>query len=819
MAEWNFSQIAKVLRAKKTLIHSGSKISHLLFDSRQIVMAEGTLFFALRGHNHDGHDHVAALLEKGVQNFVVEEIPHHLESQANFIEVENSLAALQLLGKKVREQSMAQVLAITGSNGKTVVKEWLAQLLQHDLRQVRSPKSSNSQIGVPLSLWRIEDDHELAIIEAGISKPGEMERLADIIQPQWGIFTNIGSAHAENFSSVEHKTQEKLLLFKGAKSLVYEQNNQALAQMIETYAKKNNITLLSWSFENREADLWLNRTKAGYLSCTWQNQNFEFPLPFSDEAALQNFGHAFRAALQAGVDPDRIIERAKYLQPVEMRLEMKSGIQGNLIINDAYNSDLESIRIALHFLEHHGKNRDKILILSDVYQSGLPPQELYLKISKLINNSNLLKVIAIGERIAQFTQHFNCPTQYYQNTEAFLRDWPRHHFSHAAILLKGARKFHFEKISQRLEQKSHETVLHVNLHALIHNLNYYRSQLKPQTKIMAMVKAFGYGSGAFEVANALQFHGVNYLGVAYADEGVELRKAGVSVPILVLNPEVNAMPEMIKYNLEPEIYSFKRLREFSEAVADFGEKDAPIHLKLETGMNRLGFAEEEIPRLIEALQSSPLLKVESVFSHLAASDDEQEVTFTRKQISRFERMAAQIQGALPYEFWRHIANSAAIARYPEAHFDLVRLGISLYGAASDEEEQKHLRVVSELKATVSQVKQLKAGDTVSYGRTFTAKEDLQIAIISLGYADGFRRSLSNGKGQVYIRGKRYPTLGRVCMDMCMVNITGSAIQEGDEVEIFGENISVNELAENMETIPYEVFTGISQRVKRVYFME
>lgn len=818
MAELALDQIAKLLAAKQVQVRANQKISRLLIDSRQFVSADACLFFALRGQNHDGHHHLFELMEKGVVNFVVEEVPRDLQAKANFIQVENTRAALQQLGRAVRKNSKAKVLAITGSNGKTVVKEWLSQLVQYDLKQVRSPKSFNSQVGVPLSLWRMDEDHELAIIEAGISKPGEMGKLAEIIQPDWGIFTNIGSAHSENFALLEQKIDEKLLLFKEVQLLIYEKNNSFLAQKIEAFAAENGIELFSWGLGQAHADVNLTMEE-GEVRARWNNQTIKLDFPFADEGAVQNFGHSLSAALALGVAAEKIAKRAPKLQPVEMRLEMKRGIQGNLIINDAYNSDLESIRIALHFLEHHGKNRDKVLILSDVYQSGLPPKELYQKISKLINSSNLLKVIAIGERIGKYNQHFNCPTQYYPNTEAFLRDWPRHHFSHSAILLKGARKFHFEKISQRLEQKNHETVLHVNLHALIHNLNYYRAQLRPHTKIMAMVKAFGYGSGAFEVANALQFHGVNYLGVAYADEGVELRKAGISLPILVLNPELSAMPDMVKYTLEPEIYSFKRLREFAEHVTGCGEKDFPIHLKLETGMNRLGFTEEELPQLIAELQSIQVLKVESVFSHLAASDEALHDDFTRKQIAQFEQMSGQLEAALPYTFWRHLANSAAISRFPEAHFNLVRLGISLYGAASNEEEQKHLRVVSELKATVSQVKDLKPGETVSYGRSFTAHEAMQIAIISLGYADGFRRSLSNGRGEVFIRGKRYPTVGRVCMDMCMVNVTGSEVQEGDAVEIFGENISVNELAQNMDTIPYEVFTGISQRVKRVYFME
>jgi len=820
VAKLALSEIAQILKAP--FIPSGEDplITRLLFDSRQAAQTDGSLFFALNGTNRNGHVFVDDLYQRGVRAFVVEQVPDHAANDAHFLKVDNSLEALQSLAAAVRQKHGVKVLAITGSNGKTVVKEWLAQLLGQQVKFIRSPKSYNSQIGVPLSLWGIEAHHQWALIEAGISKPDEMARLQKIIEPTLGLFTNIGSAHAEFFASTSEKIKEKLQLFKTAKALVVQQNASALFAQIQAFAQKNGTELLTWSFTEKQAQLYAEPKSEHDFWLHWQGQRYPLSLPFADEASQQNALHSLRAALAIGLSIESLLKKIRALQPVEMRLEMRKGHSQNLIINDAYNSDLESLRIALHFLKYHGRQQPKVLIISDLLQTGLKGKALFQKMQGYLNAHELEQIIAIGPQLFKHRPNFKAPTIYFNSTDSFLKEMSSLDFSHKAILLKGARRFQFEKISQRLEQKSHETVLNIYLPRLVSNLNHYRAKLSQDTGIMAMVKAFSYGSGSYEIANLLQFHGVNYLGVAYADEGVELRKKGISLPILVLNPERNALPEMIDYCLEPEIYSFTRLEELLEVLKEKPMlKPWPIHLKLETGMNRLGFTKDELPRLVQILENSNLVKVESVFSHLAAADQVSERAFTETQIQRFEAMTTYLREELAQPFWRHLCNSAGISHYPQAHYDMVRLGISLYGVATSAADEPYLKVVSELRSVVSQLKTLQAGDSVSYGRTFTASQNMTIAIVGLGYADGFRRSLSNGKGQVVIRGKRYPTVGRVCMDMIMVDVTNSEVQEGDAVEIFGEQMPVQEVAQRMDTIPYEVFTGVGQRVKRIYFME
>ena len=824
MAEKTIGEIAQIVESQNHLFDIEFKINRLLLDSRQFSSASGVLFFALRGNNHNGHQYIPELYKKGIRNFVVEVLPQQKEKDSNYLVVPNSLAALQKLARAVRQQSKAQIVGITGSNGKTIVKEWLSQILQKQFSVCRSPKSYNSQIGVPLSVWELEEHNEIGVFEAGISQPGEMLLLEEILKPEIGIFTNIGTAHDVNFNNHQQKIEEKLKLFAKSKKLVYQKGESLLGKEIEAFANANNVELLSWSFSDSSADLFvINKQvepkKARFIG-VYKGSEVEVTIPFTDDASMENTLHCWRLALELGMDNEVLKLAFSELQPVEMRLEMKSGSNGNLIINDVYNSDLESLRIALHYLENQGRNRKKILILSDMFQSGLPLEKLNRRVEEMINRFELDQVITIGEGLMTSKLSLRAPLDLYPSTKDFLGHIFKYRFRDSAILLKGARSFKFEEISAKLESKSHETVLNIHFDRMVHNLNYFRSLLKPQTRIMAMVKAFSYGSGSYEVANLLEFHKVNYLGVAYTDEGVELRKAGISLPILVLNPEVSSFEDLIEYNLEPEIFSLEQLQLFVEAIKHAsGSAKIPVHIKLETGMNRLGFTEDQFDGLLSLLEQSHQLKVVSVFSHLATSDEPSQKDFTLQQIDTFTKMSEKLERNLGYGFIRHICNSSGISQFPEAHFDMVRLGIGLYGVASNPTDEKHLKVASELNATISQIKHLQIGDSVSYGRTFIAEKPTTIAVVSIGYADGYRRSLSNGVGEVAIRGKRHHVVGRVCMDMMMVDVTNSDVKVGDEVEIFGSAISIYELAEKMHTIPYEVLTGIGQRVKRVYFME
>lgn len=797
-------------------------VSRILYDSRQYSGGKGALFFAICGKHHNGHRYIEELIAKGVKAFVVEELPSKSYLEISFYKVDNTLEALQNLAREIRSNAQADIVAITGSNGKTVVKEWLAHLLQPYFKLCKTPKSYNSQIGVPISLWNLKEDDEIGIFEAGISEVGEMEPLAEMLAPKWGIFTNIGSAHGENFPSIEVKIEEKLKLFRAVEDLIYQADDSLLAQKIEAFAAIKPIKLHAWSWHGKgefQFTLLQVESMRTEISLHWQGKHYPFTLPFGDEASLQNAAHCIVSALLLGLDVEQVKEGLEVFTPVEMRLEMKAGLQNSLIINDAYNSDLESLRLALHFLEEHAGERDKVLVLSDLEQITSASKERHQALSEIVGRFDLESLILIGEGLENL-KFPSIPTKsYYSNTEVFLREMHQHSFKDKAILLKGARSFKFENIAERLELHRHETVLEVHLNRVVHNLNYYRSKLPSGAKLMVMVKAFAYGSGAVEVARVLAFHGVDYLAVAYADEGVELRNAGIDLPIMVLNTETTALKTMIKNKLEPEIYSLARLAELVDLVEqDAIEDEVLIHLKLETGMNRLGFEENDLEALLAALKKHPKLKVSSVFSHLAAADDPAEADFTRSQIARFRSMSDKIAAALDYPFLRHIANSSGIERFPEAYFEMVRLGIGLYGVSNVPEERKHLMTISELKARVSQIKNLKVGDSVGYGRRFKAEVATRIAVVSIGYADGFTRSLGAGKGKVMIKGKLYPTVGSVCMDMIMVNIQQNSIEEGDEVLVFGDDRSIYDFAQDMNTIPYEVLTGISQRVKRVYFM-
>ncbi|MBS1613535.1 MAG: bifunctional UDP-N-acetylmuramoyl-tripeptide:D-alanyl-D-alanine ligase/alanine racemase, partial [Bacteroidetes bacterium] len=717
------------------------------------------------------------------------------------------------------------------------VKEWLYQLLHEDYHIVRSPKSYNSQIGVPLSLWQINSEHDLGLFEAGISEAGEMDKLEKIIQPNIGIFTNIGEAHNEGFLNIRHKTKEKLKLFVNADVLIYCNDypdiNQSISE-INALSKgsddtENKIKVFTWSMAN-DADVRITsimqRNGHSLITCMHKLQEIDFELPFTDKASVENAIHCLCAMLYLGKDAATIKERMTHLTRIAMRLEMKDAINNCSIINDSYNSDLGSFKIAVDFLKQQNQQPRKTVILSDILQSGRGEIELYAEVAAILQQNNIQRFIGIGPSLMRqrklFEKNEAMQTECYESTDEFLKNLDSSSFHNEVILLKGARKFRFEVIGKFLEKKAHETVLEINLNAVTNNLKAYQKLLKPSTKIMAMVKAFSYGSGSFEIANVLQFNRVDYLTVAYADEGIELRRNGITVPIMVMNPEQRSFEAMIHYNLEPEIYTLSLFDRFAEVLAllkNGSSEPYKIHIELETGMNRLGFTEEELPALIERIQLNHQVQIASVFSHLAASEDKDYDDFTKEQIKNFERMSAQLTSAFSYPIIRHILNSTGITRHTKSQFDMVRLGIGLYGLDGSGKLQDKLIPVSTLKTTISQIKHLKKGDSVGYGRVGKVSKNKTIATVGIGYADGLSRKLSNGKGSMLVNGALAPIIGNVCMDMAMLDITGIEAKEGDEVIVFGDNPRIETVAQAAETIAYEILTGISARVKRVYFQE
>jgi alanine racemase len=827
--EYSVSEIITIVNGKPHSHPSHERmIRDILIDSRKLIAPEHCLFFALSSKKNDGHKYIPELYHRGLRDFIVTKLPADLESypDANFIVVKNTLQALQALAKAHREKFNIPVIGITGSNGKTVVKEWLYQLLSKDKKTIRSPKSYNSQIGVPLSVWQIDTPYEIAIFEAGISEPDEMTKLQAVIKPTIGIFTNIGEAHGENFMSLQQKVGEKLYLFTHVKTLIYCLDHPEIREIIFRSGVSKNINTFTWSFK-QDANLFIRQVEkdnssSTVISALFKGKEITIRIPFTDAASIENAIHCWAAMLLLGYDPEQLMPRFEVLQPIAMRLELKDGINHCTVINDSYNSDINSLSIAIDFLRQQANHKKKTIIISDILQSGKDENELYGDIAAILQNKKIDRLIGIGPSISRQAEKFNLEKAFYQNTEEFLQRFSFSAFSNEVILLKGARIFEFELIGQALQQKTHETVLEINLNALEHNLNYYRSKLKPSTKIMAMVKAFSYGIGSFEIANALQFNLIDYLAVAYADEGIELRKAGITVPILVMNPDEESFDGIIQHDLEPEIYSYRILETLERSIKkNILPKNKPIkiHIKLDTGMHRLGFQEEDLPALIEKLQANRMIYVQSVFSHLAASEDPAEEEFTREQIAVYERMSEKLISHSEHPVLQHILNSAGITRYPEAQYNMVRLGISLYGVASLAEEQPKLEPVARLKSTISQIKIISPGETVGYNRAFETKKDLSMAIVPIGYADGLSLALSNGKGHLLVNGQLAPIIGKVCMDMCMLDITDIEAEEGDEVIIFGPERPLQELAVEMGTIPYEVLAGLSRRVKRVYYHE
>ncbi len=820
---YSVTEIARIIQASCTEIKDGS-ISLLLTDSRSLSFPEETLFFALKTKQNDGHKYVTELYQKGVRNFVISQKSALFENltDANFLLVNDALIALQQLAINHRRKFHMPVVGITGSNGKTIVKEWLYQLLNEDKRIVRSPRSYNSQTGVPLSVWRLDDQAELAIFEAGISLPEEMEKLEKIIAPQIGILTNIGSAHQEGFQSIEQKCLEKLKLFCHSEIIIYEQDNEVIQRCILNTVGGEHF--LAWSKKNPDASLYISKIKKDEQSTTIYYNYLNvieniFEIPFTEDANIENSIHCLALMLYLQVPPEKIKSRMMKLHSVAMRLEVKEGIQNCLIIDDTYNLDFNSLELALDFQMRRAKGSDlkRTLILSDLQQTGKSNRSLYKEVAALLEQKGVEKLIGIGKNIFEQASLFPMSTGFYETTDEFLQSPIISSFDKELILVKGAREFHFEKISDRLQLKVHETILEVNLDALVHNFNFYRSLLKPTTKMVCMVKAFGYGAGSYELAKTLQEHHCDYLAVAVADEGAELRKAGIYMPLMVMNPEMSSFNVLFDNELEPEVYSFKLLKALIRAAEMQGISNYPVHIKIDSGMHRLGFLPEEMAELTGMLAAQSALKVRSVFSHLAGSDSEAHNDYTLRQIGTFTSCANLIESAVGYKILHHILNTAGIFRFAEHQKDMVRLGIGLYGVNSCGEEG--LRNVTTLKSTILQIKTVKAGETIGYGRKWTLTRDSRIGTIPIGYADGLDRHLSNGVGEVLVNGKRAPIIGNICMDITMIDLTDIDVQEGDTAIIFGEDITVTEMAEKLGTIPYEIITSVASRVKRIYYRE
>ncbi len=804
----NFSQLEKITDGKNLLYSGDLPIDTLCIDSRKATEIEGTLFIAIRGERNDGHDYLGALYKMGLRQFVVEKSvdPRSFEG-ANILLVNSGIDALQAIAGFHRSKFSYPIIGITGSNGKTIVKEWLFQILSIDKIVVKNPGSYNSQVGVPLSIWQLRAHHQLGIFEAGVSRPGEMKNLEKIIRPTIGIFTNIGSAHSEGFPDLETKIREKLKLFDRVDTLIYCTDHEKLHSIIF----KSGIKSFTWGSKGKPNVLIsIDGTRC---HIAYNNETFTLQLYFADKASQENCLQCTALMLVLGYSFSSIQERIRELRSVPMRMELKEGINECQIIDDTYNNDLGGLEIALQFLSHQHQKKKKRVILSDILESGLEDEDLVKNILTLINRNNIQFFIGIGPVLSRFKNIFPPSSSFYVSTDEFLKAFDFDELNMEVILVKGARTFAFEKIIHHVQRKVHGTVMEIDLEAVIHNLNFFKSLLKTTTKIMVMVKAFGYGSGSIEIANILQYHKVNYLGVAYADEGVDLRKNNIRIPIMVMNPSEDSFDAIINYDLEPEIYS---VRIFNSLIKFLDGRPCKIHLKLDTGMHRLGFEETELSEAINILKANEHIKVASIFSHLAGADESTHDKFSGDQFKKFTQWADRISASIGYKPLYHILNSPGILRLPQFQLDMVRLGIGLYGVDPTTDGFDQLRPVATLKTLVSQVRHIKKGDSIGYGRRGYADKDSIIATIAIGYADGFSRAFSRGVGEVLIHGKKVKVIGNVCMDMTMIDVTGMNVMEGDEVILFGKDFPIHEVSSKINTIPYEILASTSERVKRVF---
>lgn len=815
------SDIASIVKGK--LSGPGELINtDVATDTRQLSFTDGIVFFALKGKNHDGHNFINNLYQKGIRTFVVEKLPEENEKYhgAAFILTPDTVQALQLLASHQRQLFKSSVIAITGSTGKTIVKEWLADILGLTTSVIRSPKSYNSQIGVPLSILKLDSKYKLGIFEAGISLPGEMERLQKVIKPDIGVITNIGDAHSENFPDNKIKTEEKLMLFVGSSMIVYCSDYEIIRQSIAENEALRSKKLIDWSVINESAKIFVKKSslpkgRTG-IRMKYNGQINDFVIPFTDRASVENAITVASVCLALDTPFETLSKGLEGLVSVAMRMEVKSGINNCQLIEDYYNSDPGSLGMALEYLksQHY---KDTTLILSDFVQSGRNETELYGEISDLIKRTGIKKFIGIGNALVRSKALFDENARFFTSTDEFVSNYNTANFRNEVILLKGARIYEFEKIGKLLERQAHQTVLEVNLDAISHNLNEFRRYLNPGTRIMAMVKAFAYGAGPAEISALLEYHRVSYLAVAYADEGVELRNSGVTLPVMVMNPDPSSSEILIKYSLEPEIYSLPSLDQFLAVASRNGLINYPVHIKIDTGMHRLGFMPEDIDTLSDRIKNQESVRVVSVFSHLAGSEDPALDHFTHHQVNVFLKAVSKITDATGYPFLRHILNSAGIVRFPQYQFDMVRPGIGMYGVGHF--EGLDLKTTGRFLTRISQTKRIKAGEPVGYGCADVSDTDRTIAILPVGYADGLNRKLGNKNGNLFINGSRVPIIGNVCMDMCMADITGLEIQTGDEAEIFGEKIPIDELAAKCQTIPYEIITSIPRRVKRIFFRQ
>lgn len=805
-------------------------IDWLLTDSRSLAFPEETLFFSLSSKRNNGANYIPDLYARGVRNFVIgKDFTDNKDNDSllalypgsNFLVVSNPLCALQKLAEKHRQQFDIPVIGITGSNGKTIVKEWLHQLLSPDKNIVRSPRSYNSQIGVPLSVWQMSNDNELAIFEAGISEVGEMRSIQRIIQPTIGILTNIGGAHQENFFSMQEKCQEKLSLFKNCDVIIYNADDE----LISTCMSKSLISAreIAWSKVDKERPLFINKIDKQQdftlITYTYLGMTNTFRIPFTDEASIENSLNCLGACLYLMLPSEDISKRMAHLEPVAMRLEVKEGKNNCVLINDSYNSDLVSLDIALDFLYRRSQDKmlKRTLILSDLLETGQSINTLYRRVAQMVHSRGIEKIIGVGGDITSAAARFHIEKYFFPDTDSMLASAVFQSLKNEIILVKGSRNFGFERVSEELELKVHETILEINLNALVDNLNFFRSKLNSKTKTICMVKASAYGAGSEQVAKTLQEHRADYLAVAVADEGSDLRKAGITSSIIIMNPELTAFKTMFDYKLEPEIYNFHILENLIREAEREGVTNFPIHIKIDTGMHRLGFDPQDIPLLIKRLKEQTAVIPRSIFSHLAASDGPVLDDYTHLQIEMFNRISAEFQSAFPHRILRHISNSAGILRFPEAQFDMVRLGIGLYGV--NPVDNSIIHNVSTLKTTILQIRNLSAGETVGYSRKGVLSRDSRIAALPIGYADGLNRKLGNGNFYCIINGQKAPYIGNICMDVCMIDVTDIDCREGDKVIIFGDELPITDIAKKLETISYEVFTNVSTRVKRVYFQD
>lgn len=806
-----FSQLQSITGGKDLGFYKDLPVNTLIVDSRKAVHAPDALFFAIKGERHDGHQYIMDLYEQGVRQFIVEESPKFPLPQCNVLKVASPVRALQQIASAHRKQFNLPVIGITGSNGKTIIKEWLFQMLSRWEVVVKNPGSYNSQVGVPLSIWQLQKQHSLGIFEAGISQPGEMEHLKEVILPTLGIFTNIGSAHDEGFSSTKEKVMEKLRLFSDVVKVIYCYDHELIRNAIH----ERGLPTYSWGFSEK-ADLAISRKSDFSYQCKNSISDFPLVLPFKDKASVENCLHAVAMMTFLGYSPEKIQAGVNTLKSIPMRLELKEGINHCLIVDDTYNNDLAGIEISLQFLSHQHQKKKKTVILSDVLQSGLKERDLIRRLDDLMSKHSINRFIGIGPVLSNNEEFFPEDSAFFASTAEFLNNFDTNTLQQEIILIKGARAFEFEKIVRRIQRKVHGTVMEIDLGALIHNFNYIKSTLDKTTKVMVMVKAFAYGSGSNEIANLLQYHQADYLGVAYADEGIELRKNNISLPIMVMNPSIESFDQCLEFHLEPEIYNYKTLHSLVQFLHG---KPCKIHLKIDTGMHRLGFDVEDLAELVLTLKQNKNLTICSIFSHLAGADEPTHDAFSHLQAELFKTAADQISAELGYRPIYHILNSPGILRLPEFQFDMVRLGIGLYGIDPSDQNSNALKPVATLKTVISQIKTVPPGETVGYGRRGIVERETVIATIALGYADGFSRAFSRGVGQVLIHGKRAKVIGNVCMDMTMVDITGIPASEGDEVIVFSKDLPIQEIAQSIQTIPYEILTSTSERVKRIFVAE